>query len=227
MAIDKSNTSLGVKIILVFVAIAMVGYLVPTLFGLFSSNGVTNTNANQTANDVLAQISAKYTPTTTALDTALRSEPTSYTALVTQGDTYFDWALEVMQAASNDQKLIGADQPMWLSARQYYERANAIKGDDPNVNVDLSITYFYSGETTKAVALATKVTKTNPDFAPAWFNLGIFNGSEGNTAVAIAAFEKALKLDPKGERINTEYIQQQLTALRGSASATSSVVTSP
>ena len=216
LALDKSRTSLGVKIVLIFVAVAMVGYLAPTLFGLFGSSGKTaNTNT-----DVLASIASQYTSTVAANDSVLRSDPASYTILVNQGNTYFDWALKVQQASASNQALLGSDQPMWLSAQQYYARAQALKADDPPVNVDHAITLFYSGETTKAIGVASAVTKKHADFAPGWFNLGVFYSSIGNNAVALAALEKAVALDPKGASINLTYAQQQIATLKGSTSAT-------
>ena len=221
MAIDKSRTSVGVKVVLVLVALAMVSYLVPTLFGLFGSTGSTTDGTASTSSDVLGQIAQKYTATVAAFDAALQSEPTSYTVLVNQGNTYFDWGMDVVQAASTNQALAGSEQPMWLSARQYYERALAIQ-QEPAVSVDLSIAYFYSGETTKAVVLASSVTTSQPDFAPAWFNLGVFYASQGNNAGAIEAFEKTLALDPNGQSTNKDYATQQLAALKGSSPTTTS-----
>ena len=94
MALDKSRTSLGVKIVLIFVAVAMVGYLVPTLFGLFGSSWSNPSNTANTAQDASAQIAQKYSATVAANDAALQSDPTSYTVLVNQGNTYYDWANE-------------------------------------------------------------------------------------------------------------------------------------
>jgi len=220
VAIDKSRTSVGVKVVLVLVALAMVSYLVPTLFGLFGSNGST-TSDSTSPNDVLAQIAQKYTATTQAFDAALESDPTSYTVLVNQGNAYFDWGMDVVQAASTNQALQGSEQPMWLSARTYYEKALQIK-QEPAVSVDLSITYFYSGETTKAIAIASSVTTSQPEFAPAWFNLGVFHAAQGNNPAAIVAFEKSIALDPNGQSTNKDYATQQLAALKGSSPTTTS-----
>jgi tetratricopeptide (TPR) repeat protein len=219
VAIDKSRTSLGVKIVLVLVALAMVSYLVPSLFGLFGSSGTTSNPA--ASGDVLAQIAQKYTATVAANNAALQSEPTSYTVLVSQGNTYFDWGMAVIQAAQTNQTLQGNEQPMWLAARQYYERAAAIK-KEPSVSVDLAIAYYYSGETTKAIGVAGTVSEEQPDFAPAWFNLGVFYASQGDNAKAIQAFEKSLALDPQGKSTNKDYATQQLAALKGSTATTTS-----
>lgn len=223
MALDKSRTSLGVKIVLIILAIAMVSYLGGGLLGIFSSSGTSST----TKSDVLGTIAAQYTQTVASNDAILRSDPTSYTVLVNQGNTYFDWAIKVQQASGTDQALLGTDQPMWLAAQQYYARAQAVKADDPPVNVDLAIAYFYSGETTKAIVTATTVSKKHADFAPAWFNLGVFYGSSGNNAAAIAAFERAVALDPKGTNINASYAQQQIQTLKGSTTAPGSTTTTP
>lgn len=227
MAIDKSRTSLGVKIVLVFVAISMVTYLGASIVG-FSDLFKSNSSETDTKTDVLGQIAKQHTGAVQAYDAALRSDPTSYTALVAQGNTYFDWAMAVQQASSTNQDYVGADQPMWLSARQYYERASEVKPGDPSMTTDLSIAYFYSGETSKAIAAAEGVTKKQADFAQAWFNLGIFYGAAGDNPKAIAAFEKTLALDPQGQKSNTQFIQEQLTALRaasGGATATSTPAT--
>lgn len=224
MALDKSRTSLGVKIVLIFVAVAMVGYLVPTLFGLFGSSG---SNTPQSAQDVSAQIAQKYTAKIAANDSVLQSDPTSYTVLVVQGNNYYDWANEMSQAAQDNASLSGADQPMWLSARQYYERAVEINAGDPSVGTDLSIAYFSSGETTKAIVTAEGVSVANPDFASAWFNLGVFYAASSDNPKAIVAFEKAVALDPKGDKINVEYAKQSLQTLKSAGGTSTPSTTTP
>lgn len=206
---------------LVVLAVVMVGYLGGGLLGIFDLMSGGNTNSTQTQTDVLTQLSQKYTPTVTAYNAALASDPTSFTVLVNMGNTYFDWGMAVVQASSTNQTLVGAEQPMWLSARTFYERAVKVKGDEPNVNTDLAIAYFYSGETSQAIATALAVTTTQADFAPAWFNLGVFYNASGQNSAAIAAFEKTLELDPEGKVSNKAYAEQTLASLKGGSAPTS------
>lgn len=221
MAIDKSRTTIGVKVMLIVLALVMVGYLGSGVLGVFDLFKSTGSSSNTSSADVLGQISQKYTGTVAAFNTALASDPASYTVLVNMGNTYFDWGMDVAQAASTNQSLTGSDQPMFLSARQYYERALKIK-QEPAVSVDLAISYFYSGDATQAIATAEATTKTQADFAPAWFNLGIFYSATGNNAAAIGAFEKAVALDPDGKSTNVAYAKQSLATLKGSSTATTS-----
>jgi len=222
VALNKAQTSLGVKIVLIVVAIAMVGFLFPAIISMFQGSGSNQATNQNTPQGTLDQIASKYSGTVAQNETTLKADPNNYAALVSQGNTYFDWALDVMQAGQQNQQLLGTDQPLWLSSRQYYERARAVKAGDPPVETDLSIAYFYSGETTTAIAIAAKVTETAPTFASAWFNLGIFYGAQGETGKAIAAFEKTIELDPEGKSTNLEYAKSQLQTLKGSASATTS-----
>jgi len=226
LALNKSQTSLGVKIVLVIVAIAMIGFLFPAVFSLFNSSNTSSGATQNTAKGTLDTIAAKYTAQVAANDQTLQSNPANYAVLVSQGNLYFDWALEVMQAAQQNTELGGNDQPLWLSARQYYERAaEATKAIDAPVQTDLSIAYFYSGETTQAVGTVNKVLAQNPKFAPAWLNLGVFYSAQGDKAKAIAAYEKVLELDPKGTTTNTDYAKQEIAALKGTTTTTST--TSP
>ena len=220
MALNKSQTSLGVKVVLVVVAIAMVGFLFPAVFSLFNSND-SNANTQNTAKGAWDTIAAEYNATVAQNDQALKTNPTNYVILVQQGNTYFDWALKVMQASQTNQNLLGSDQPLWLSARQYYERAAAATTTiDAPVQTDLSIAYHYSGETSKAVETVNKVIVQNAEFAPAWFNLGVFYQAQGKNPDAVAAYQKALALDPKGQTTSVDYAKQQIEVLGGSVTAT-------
>lgn len=218
MALNKSQTSVGMKIVLIVLIVAFVASFVSIGAGLFSGGQTTTTTPTST--DPLATVNAQYQPTVAALTNSLQSQPESYTALVSLGNTYFDWAAAVQQASQNTTSAVGADQPLWVSAKDAYGRALNVQKGEPSVQVDYAITLFYTGETTAAIKTATTVTKETPDFAPAYFNLGIFNKALGENAKALAAFKKAVELDGEGKQINVEYAKTQLQELE-SAPATS------
>jgi tetratricopeptide (TPR) repeat protein len=219
VALNKAQTSVGVKVVLVILIVVFVGSFVSIGTGLFSGTGQQNTGT--TGTDSLATINAQYQPAVAALTSQLQSEPESYTALVSLGNTYFDWALKVQEASRTTTTAVGADQPLWVSAKDAYERAVEVKDDESPVRVDYAITLFYTGETNVAISTAEKVTKDDPDFAPAWFNLGVFYQAAGENEKAIAAYERAVELDPEGTQIGLDYANQQLQTLRsGNATQT-------
>lgn len=214
MALNKSNTSLGMKIVLIFLIIAFVGSFIPFVGGFLFSGGQQTTSQSA---DPATALDAKYQPNIAALTSRLQSEPTSYTLLVALGNTYFDWAINKQQASQASSVTAGADQPLWVAAKDAYGRAVAVKAGEPPVEIDYSIALYYNGETDKAVARAVKVTEVNPEFAPAWFNLGIFYEALGQPAKAVAGFQKYLKLDPSGKQGNTQYATDAVKRLQGSS----------
>ena len=219
MAINKSKTSPAMKAVLVLLIVAFVASFVSIGAGLFSGGGGGTTTSTQQQNDPLAAANAQYQPTVSALTGQLQSQPESYTALVSLANTYFDWAAAVQQASQTSTSAVGADLPLWTGAKDAYKRAIVVKKGEPAVSTDYAITLFYTGDTTGAIKVATEVTKTNPEFASAYFNLGIFNGTLGENAKAAAAFKKAIALDPQGKSVNLEYAKQQLASLESSATS--------
>lgn len=219
MAINKAKTSVGTKVVLIVLIVAFVASFISIGAGLFSGGQATGTQP--TGTDPLAAVNAQYQPTVAALTSSLQSQPESYTALVSLGNTYFDWAAAVQQASQTTTSAVGADQPLWVSAKDAYSRALEVKKDEPPVTVDYAITLFYTGETTKAVKIATDVTKQTPEFAPAYLNLGIFYRALGQNDEALAAFNQAIKLDPDGKQTNTEFAKTQVQELKsGNATST-------
>lgn len=214
MALNKSHTSLGMKIIIIALIVAFVSLFlyggVASIIDLFKK---TPTTAAVNA-DPVTTINTKYEPQVTALKAMVASEPTSYTALVSLGNTYFDWAQELSQASQTSTSALAATPPLWLQAKDAYGRAVKAKPGEAGVTVDYAISTFYSGETTAAIAIAEPIAKTQPKFAPAWLNLGVFYSAAGQNAKAIDAFEKYLKLDPTGAQGNSAYAKEQLTALK-------------
>lgn len=210
MALNKAKTSLGIKVALILLIVAFVVSFIPALGGLFSSPGGTATPAT---NDPVQAANAQYQPTVAALTSQLQSDPESYTALVALGNTYFDWALSVQQASQTSTASIGAEQPLWVASKDAYERAVKVKNDESGVVVDFAITQFYTGDTTGAIKTAEGIRKKDATFAPAWFNLAVFYGAQGDNAKSLKYFKKAIELDPKGESVSVDYAKQQVAAL--------------
>jgi len=214
VAIDKSRTSLGMKIILIVVAATFVLSFVP----LLGNVGSLFTSApKQTPQDQIDAIATNYRAQVQALEGVAASNPESYTIMVGLGNTYFDWAAQTQSIASTNS--LTSDVPLWNSARDWYSKAVAIQPADSGVNVDYAIVTFYSGETTSAISIAEGVVAKDAEFAPAWFNLGIFYQSIGNTLKATEAYEAYLKLDPDGKVGNAGYARQQLQTLKSSVPA--------
>ncbi len=200
MALNKKNTTLLTRIGIGFVAVLMLLAFMPGVFDFFSSGPAPDDALDDAAANQADQIAATYYPTVASLKDNLASDPTSYTVLVTLGNTYSDWAREVGQISQN-----GAGLPMWDAATIYYDRALETTSSDPAVLTDSAIAHYYSGDATGAIALVEKVMVMSPEFAPAFFNAGVFYNSAGMSDKAVTAMKRYLELDPQGQYGNTEY----------------------
>lgn len=216
MALNKAQTSMGVKVILIMLIIAFVASFIPLVGSLFSGNTTTGT----TQPSQTETINQQYQNSVAGITSMLQSEPESYTVLVSLGNAYFDWAAQLQQASQTSTSAVGADAPIWVAAKDAYRRALAVKSGEPAVTVDYAIAAFYSGETNEAIKAAESITKSNPNFAQAHFNLGIFYKTLAQNDKAIAAYEKYLKLDPKGEQGNADFAKQELESLKGASATT-------
>jgi tetratricopeptide (TPR) repeat protein len=149
--------------------------------------------------DTIAAIGSKYSDKTKSIDASLAADPNNYDLLVTQAQSYHDWAGEIMSAS---QQTGGSDRPLWLLSLDFYKRALAVKPGDPNVTTDMAIVQFYTGDTAGAIATAEAIVKADPTFAPVHFNMGVFYDVSGDTARAISEYEAYIKLAPKGDLVS-------------------------
>lgn len=225
MAINKAKSSPVVKIVLIFLIIAFVTSFI-SLSGVFSGTPAQTPQQGGGA-DPLATVNAQYRPTVQALTAQLQSDPASYTVLVSLGNTYFDWAAQTQQASQTSTAVAGADQPLWVAAKDAYRRAVDVKSGEPPVMVDYAIVTFYTGDTNEAIKLAESVSKSSPEFAPAWFNLGIFYGAVGQNQKGVAAFERYLKLDPQGKQGDPNLARQRITDLKSGGNGQTATPTTP
>jgi len=222
MGLDKSSTSMGMKIIISLLILAFVSTFL--YGGIASIIQVFKPNPNQpaaTSTDPIAAAKTEFQPQVDALTKLVESNPTSQTPLVNLGNVYFDWAQKVSQASQNSTTAAVTAGALWISAKDTYAKAVKIKPGDPALTVDYAIATFYSGDTSGAIAIALPISESNPTFAQAWLNLGVFYQAVGENAKAVAAFNQYLKLDPTGKQGNATYAKQQLDVLKKSSTGTS------
>jgi tetratricopeptide (TPR) repeat protein len=194
MAMNKSRTSTTTKVLIIILIVALVGGVLLAgsggLLGLFGgTNQVGQTTTGQPSATSYEGIAAKHQANIQANQAALTSNPRNYALLVTLGNGYFDWAMEVQgQQALANQAL---QTPLWTTSAGFYQRAlAATRTMDPRVATDLSVALHYSGENAKAIALVTKVLKVDPKLPQAVLNAGQYYESAGQTATAVAYFKK-------------------------------------
>lgn len=220
MGLDKSSTSIGMKII---ISVLILAFISTFLYGgIASIIQVFQPNPNQGAAtaDPIAAAKTQYQPQVDALSRLVESDPTSQTPLVNLGNAYFDWAQKVSEASQNSTTAAATAGALWLSAKDTYAKAIEIKAGDPALTIDYSIATFYSGDTAGAIAIAAPISESNPTFAQAWLNLGVFYQASGQSAKAVAAFNQYLKLDPTGKQGNADFAKQQLDILKKISTST-------
>ena len=212
MAINKKQTSVWMKAVLIFVVFAFVASIIGP--ALFAGLGSGPAPAGSETGAVLEQIASAHAPAIASNTVALESDPDNYDVLVNLGNSYYDWALRIMGAL---QQGSGQDLPMWNAATVYYERALAVQPGDPNVMTDMAIAYFYSGNVSRAIEVAEQVFAESPDFAPAYYNSAVFYRMAARTADAVTALERYLELEPEGT--SADAARQMLQEMEGVPSA--------
>jgi tetratricopeptide (TPR) repeat protein len=86
-------------------------------------------------------------------------------------------------------------------AVQYYDKALAKGGENPNVLTDCGISYRKIGQPEKAVEYFRRARKADPKHVPSALNLGVvlFHDLQ-KPQEALAAWKEYLALDPQGPR---------------------------
>ena len=165
----------------------------------------TTTSGTQRSAGIPQEFEALLTPQQSeVLDylVTLQSEPNNAQALLAMGNVYLDLR----------------DQTGNLSfarlATSYYERYLAIDASNPDARTDLAISYFYLGQTDRAIQEVGKVLEQQDAHLQANYNLGVFywRGRE-DYAGAASQFQKVLELAPEGDTTTAAVRDQAATSL--------------
>jgi len=109
---------------------------------------------------------------------AVNRNPADYDELVKLGDLYYD----------------GRE---FLNAIQCYERALAIRPENPDVRTDLGTAYWYTGNADKALAELETSLKYKPGHPQTLFNMGLIKWlGKADAKSAVEAWQELLKANP-------------------------------
>ena len=185
---------------------------------------------------MLAQIYLRGTDQEKAVDVLekyLKAQPTDGqamallgSALMAKGQTVR--AANLMQKALQTKESPEFRKVLGLSLMQTGQTANAIKEletafkNDPRqlqAATTLIPLYFRSGQSAKAIALAEKLIKLQPNNAGFQNLLGMVRANTGNIPAARAAFEQALKLNPAFSQPNLNLVRIDIASKAYDAAA--------
>lgn len=137
------------------------------------------------------------------LKRAAEGKPKEYELLVTLGNVLFD----LWQGEKNNQYL--------LDARVWYQKALAIKSDDPNVRTDLGLTYFFAtpAEPEKAIVEFRKSLEIDVKHEPTLQNLIQALIMTKQFDEAQKRIEELRKLNPSNTALSA--LEEQLSKAKG------------
>lgn len=99
-------------------------------------------------------------------------------------------------------------------AIRHYERYLDFQPTDANVRADLAASYFYTGQTDRAIQEATRILEQDGEHIQAIFNLGVFywRGREDFPAAA-TQFQRVIELTAEGDAASEQAHQEATAAL--------------
>lgn len=217
MAINKARTSGWTKALIIILIVSFVSLVMATGFAGFADLFRSQNSGSQsvTGTTTAEKVAAQFDTQVASLRSVYESDPTSYSAAVNLANVYYDYAYALSTPGTGESQVTSevasAALLQWRNAKSTYDKAVSINGGDPAVQTDRAVATHRSGETTAAYEIVKGITATNPTFAPAWLNLGVFCESLGSNAEAIAAYQQYLVLDPTGT--NAAAVQQRVEEL--------------
>lgn len=194
-------------------AFVVMGGLAPATSGDAAADSASTTSSADAA-EAMETVDAQYGTAAQALLAQYEQDPTNPTTLLNVANGYFDWGVAALNHATDDEGSVHATE-LLNQAVGYYDDYLADNPEAKSAIVDRAICVFYAGDHAAAIeALEDLVQNTDPGFAPAWANLGMFLESEGRTDEARDAYETAIEAAGEADAYGVrDYAQGRLDAL--------------
>jgi tetratricopeptide (TPR) repeat protein len=177
-----------------FIAGLVVGMVIMNFVGPSGSTGGSGAPAPITGGQQPGPDRVKLSRDIAQLEEIVRKDPGNYQAWVQIGNDYFD--------IGEAKKSVDA-----------YQKALAIKGDDPNVLTDMGVMYRQLKDFQKALAAFRKAAAVSPTHPQSRLNIGVVLLHDLNDPkAAITAWEEFLRVapnDPNAENIRRTIAEMQ------------------
>lgn len=199
-------------VIVLFIAVFALSTLAGALASVFQSSQTVEYNVDY--------VDSQYTDYVADLESQLEEDPENAETLLATARACSSWGTSVMMlAATEDEASHGTE--LVQRAIGYYDRYLALDNAS-DARVERAMCEYYLGDTETATADLEAVTTDDPEYAPAWYDLGLLYEGQGLTDEALAAYQKAVELDPDDERGVGTNAQSRIDALTGAEDETSS-----
>jgi len=153
MAINKKNSPVWVKIVIIVVAVSFVASIALVGFGSLGDGGGTPTNSGTSG----GTLTSRYQPQVDSALAASNADPTNAALLANVGHVYYEWAVEEYESGAVD-----ASRPHWLSAVAYYDESLAIQPDNAVLLGNKAFALTYASSPDAKAALETFIATNDP-----------------------------------------------------------------
>lgn len=199
-------------VIVLFIAVFALSTLAGALASVFQSSQTVEYNVDY--------VDSQYTDYVADLESQLEEDPENAETLLATARACSSWGTSVMMlAATDDEASHGTE--LVQRAIGYYDRYLALDNAS-DARVERAMCEYYLGDAETATADLEAVTIDDPEYAPAWYDLGLLYEGQGLTDEALAAYQKAVELDPDDEQGVGTNAQSRIDALTGAEDETSS-----
>ena len=199
-------------VIVLFIAVFALSTLAGALASVFQSSQTVEYNVDY--------VDSQYTDYVADLESQLEEDPENAETLLATARACSSWGTSVMMlAATDDEASHGTE--LVQRAIGYYDRYLALDNAS-DARVERAMCEYYLGDAETATADLEAVTTDDPEYAPAWYDLGLLYEGQGLTDEARAAYQKAVELDPDDEQGVGTTAQSRIDALTGAEDEASS-----
>ena len=195
----------------VVIILFIVVFALSTLAGALASV----VQSNQTIEYNVDYIDSQYTDYVADLESQLESDPENTETLLATARACSSWGSSVMMLAATDEESSHGTELM-QRAIGYYDRYLELDNAS-DARSERAMCEYYLGDLETATADLEAVTTDDPEYAPAWYDLGSLYEAQGLTDEAVAAYQKAAELDPDDEQGVGSNAQARVDSLTGAA----------
>lgn len=199
-------------VIVLFIAVFALSTLAGALASVFQSSQTVEYNVDY--------VDSQYTDYVADLESQLEGDSENAETLLATARACSSWGTSVMMlAATDDEESHGTE--LVQRAIDYYDRYLALDNAS-DARVERAMCEYYLGDAETATADLEAVTADDPEYATAWYDLGMLYEGQGLSDDALAAYQKAVELDPDDEQGVGTNAQSRVDALTGADDEASS-----